>query len=418
MAGPWAALPRTLAAELRKEQSSTAAEVIRQIRQHVPEFSRPLHGKFGHGIQMGVETALAEFADLVEGGAGASADPGGERWRVYWVLGRGEFAEGRSLDALQAAYRLGARVAWRRYARAARRAGVGADQVVLLAEAVFAHIDEISAVSVRGYAEAQADKAGALGRRRHHLLERIVSRTTGPALEQAAAAAGWTLPDTVACVALGPPAERDRIHRRLPPDVLADLEGPEPFLLVPEPGTAFRDQVFAGALDARGAVVGPAVPLAMAADSLRWARTLLARLEKPGGIVGKPGGIVRCEERLPELLLLGDQPLVGLFADRRLRPLDDLTPKQATRLATTLLVWLQCHRGSAPEVAERLELHPQTVRQRLRRIEHLFGAALDDPDARFELEVALRFRLLAGVGAGTGTGAELGAAGGRTASTP
>ncbi|MFK8912275.1 PucR family transcriptional regulator, partial [Streptomyces sp. YS-3] len=336
---------------------------------------------------MGVETALAEFADLVEGGDSASADRGGERWRVYWVLGRGEFAEGRSLDALQAAYRLGARVAWRRYARAARRAGVGADQVVLLAEAVFAHIDEISAVSVRGYAEAQADKAGALGRRRHHLLERIVSRATGPALEQAAVAAGWTLPGTVACVALGPPAERDRIHRRLPPDVLADLEGPEPFLLVPEPGTAFRDQVFAAALAGRGAVVGPTVPLAMAADSLRWARTLLARLERPEGIV-------RCEERLSELLLLGDRALVGLFAARRLRPLDDLTPKQANRLATTLLVWLQCHRGSAPEVAERLELHPQTVRQRLRRIEQLFGPALDDPDARFELEVALRARLL------------------------
>ncbi|GAA0578551.1 helix-turn-helix domain-containing protein [Streptomyces crystallinus] len=357
----------------------------------MPEFSRPLHGKFGHGIQMGVETALAEFADLVEGGDAASAERGGERWRVYWVLGRGEFAEGRSLDALQAAYRLGARVAWRRYARAARRAGVGADQVVLLAEAVFAHIDEISAVSVRGYAEAQADKAGALGRRRHHLLGRIVSGADASALEQAAVTANWMLPDTVACVALGPPAERDRTYRRLPPAVLADLDGQEPYLLVPEPEKAFEDQAFAGALEVRGAVVGPTVPLAMAADSLRWARTLLARLERPAGIV-------RCEERLPELLLLGDQPLVRLFADRRLRPLDDLTPKQATRLATTLLVWLQSQRGSAPEVAERLALHPQTVRQRLRRIEELFGAALDDPDARFELEVALRFRLLGSPG--------------------
>ncbi|MEU4346942.1 helix-turn-helix domain-containing protein [Streptomyces sp. NPDC023838] len=333
-----------------------------------------------------METALAEFADLVEGAA-PPAGPGEERWRVYWVLGRGEFAEGRSLDALQAAYRLGARVAWRRYARTARRAGVGADQVVLLAEAVFLHIDEISAVSVRGYAEAQADKAGALGRRRHHLLGRIVSGADPSALEQAAVAAGWTLPDTVACVALGPPAERDRTHRGLPPPVLADLDGAEPYLLVPEPESAFGDQTFAAALELRGAVVGPAVPLAMAADSLRWARALLARIERPAGIV-------RCEERLPELLLLGDQPLVRLFTHRRLRALDDLTPKQADRLATTLLVWLQSHRGSAPEVAERLALHPQTVRQRLRRIEELFGAALDDPDARFELEVALRFRLL------------------------
>ncbi|MFD9562058.1 helix-turn-helix domain-containing protein [Streptomyces sp. NPDC059994] len=35
-------------------------------------------------------------------------------------------------------------------------------------------------------------------------------------------------------------------------------------------------------------------------------------------------------------------------------------------------------------------MHPQTVRRRprLRRIERLFGSALNDPDARFEPEVA------------------------------
>ncbi|MGP9019919.1 helix-turn-helix domain-containing protein [Streptomyces sp. BR1] len=355
-----------------------------------------------------METALAEFADLVEGAAQPAGQSDADRWRVYWILGRGELAEGRSLDALQAAYRLGARVAWRRYARVARRAGIGADQVVLLAEAVFAHIDEISAVSVRGYAEAQADKAGALGRRRHHLLGRIVAGASASALAQAALAAGWPLPDTVACVALGPPAERDRTHRRLPPSVLADLDAHDPYLLVPDPdagsvaGSVLGDARLGQALAARGAVIGPTVPLPMAADSLRWARTLLSRLPAPDAC-----GVVRCEDHLPALLLLSDQPLVRLFTDRRLRPLDDLTPKQSHRLATTLLAWLQSHRGSAPEVAERLAVHPQTVRQRLRQIDRLFGPVLDDPDARFELEVALRFRLLSGEGGPDEAGAGL-----------
>ncbi|MFG2144009.1 helix-turn-helix domain-containing protein [Streptomyces sp. NPDC048696] len=344
-------------------------------------------------MQSGVETALAEFADIVEGAAQPAGPGDGDRWRVYWVLGRGELVEGRSLDALQAAYRVGARVAWRRFARVARRAGIGADQVVLLAEALFAHIDEISAVSVRGYAAAQADKAGAQGRRRHHLLGRIVAGAPASALAQAAVAAGWSLPDTVACVALGPPAERDRTHRRLPPSVLADLDAHDPYLLVPDPdaGSVLADARLAQALAARGAVIGPTVPLPMAADSLRWARTLLSRLPTADAC-----GVVRCEDHLPALLLLSDQPLVRLFTDRRLRPLDDLTPKQSHRLATTLLAWLQSHRGSAPEVAERLAVHPQTVRQRLRQIDRLFGAVLDDPDARFELEVALRLRLLSG----------------------
>ena len=39
-------------------------------------------------------------------------------------------------------------------------------------------------------------------------------------------------------------------------------------------------------------------------------------------------------------------------------------------------------------------MHPQTVRYRLRQIQELFGAALANPAARFDLEVALRARQL------------------------
>jgi len=40
-----------------------------------------------------------------------------------------------------------------------------------------------------------------------------------------------------------------------------------------------------------------------------------------------------------------------------------------------------------------LGLHAQTARYRLSRLRELLGDALDDPDARFELELALRARL-------------------------
>jgi DNA-binding PucR family transcriptional regulator len=39
-------------------------------------------------------------------------------------------------------------------------------------------------------------------------------------------------------------------------------------------------------------------------------------------------------------------------------------------------------------------VHPQTVRYRLRRLRDLFGATLEDPDRRFELEIALRDKQL------------------------
>jgi DNA-binding PucR family transcriptional regulator len=35
-------------------------------------------------------------------------------------------------------------------------------------------------------------------------------------------------------------------------------------------------------------------------------------------------------------------------------------------------------------------VHPQTVRYRLGRLRELYGERLDDPDQRFQLELALR----------------------------
>ncbi len=52
---------------------------------------------------------------LREGRVGEDADP---RREIYVELGRGELRAGRPLEALLAAYRLGARVAWRRQAAA------------------------------------------------------------------------------------------------------------------------------------------------------------------------------------------------------------------------------------------------------------------------------------------------------------
>ncbi|MEV7612505.1 helix-turn-helix domain-containing protein [Streptomyces sp. NPDC089799] len=354
-----------------------------------------------------METALAEFADRVENAGGL--DP--ERLRIYRSLGRGELTEGRSLDALQAAYRLGARVAWRRYARVARRHGLGPEPLVTLAEAVFAHIDEIAAASVQGFVEARTDRAGALGRARHHLLRALLDGASEDEVRHAAEAADWELPERVVCVALDPlPAGRPR-PPRLPEAVLADFEPPEGHLLLPEGELLLHDRQVLEALRGRGAVIGPPVPWNRAARSLRWARTLRAHSPERAGVrsatyaepgaepdagqyagpdVGQYAEPLDGRDRLADLLLLADRPLVALIAERRLAPLAGLSAKQRERLSATLLAWLQSDHGTAPEVAARLRVHAQTARQRLRRVQELFGEALLTPGARFELEVALR----------------------------
>jgi DNA-binding PucR family transcriptional regulator len=55
----------------------------------------------------------------------------------------------------------------------------------------------------------------------------------------------------------------------------------------------------------------------------------------------------------------------------------------------TALAFVQ-HGGNAAAMARALHLHPQTIRYRLTRLRELFGDELADPNARFELELALR----------------------------
>ncbi|MGH3208158.1 MAG: helix-turn-helix domain-containing protein, partial [Trebonia sp.] len=152
------------------------------------------------------------------------------------------------------------------------------------------------------------------------------------------------------------------------------------------------------------AAVGPAVPLTGASASLRWAVQGLALARR--GLVragsgaeeaagAGPGGVVWCEDHLPTLVLLADADLATTLSREALAPLRRLRADQADRLARTLLAWLESA-DDANAAARRLHVHPQTIRYRVRQVSELFGEALNDPDARFRLLLALRVRGLLG----------------------
>jgi DNA-binding PucR family transcriptional regulator len=97
------------------------------------------------------------------------------------------------------------------------------------------------------------------------------------------------------------------------------------------------------------------------------------------------------EDALTDLLLFESGALVERMAARRLAPLDSLTPKSRHRMEETALAYVQ-QQGNAAGMARALGLHAQTARYRLSRLRELLGDVLDDPDSRFELELALRAR--------------------------
>ena len=280
-------------------------------------------------------------------------------------------------------------MAWRWLCEA--DAGLDRRELSRVGEAIFAYLDELAAACAQGYAEARVQAAGDRQRR---LLAAIVSDPPSRAelVASLARAVGWVLPAQVAVVVLG---QRQQDGLLLPPGVLADWTGPEPCLLVPDPDGPGRQAAIDRALSDRAlrgrpAAIGPSVPLARAAMSLRWARHALA-LARAGVI---PAGPVRCDQHLSTLLILADEDLAAVLRGRRLAPLARLRPGQRDRIAETLLAWLQLGENAA-EVAQRIHVHPQTVRYRMRQIHELFGDQLRDPDRRFELQLALRIRTLA-----------------------
>ena len=378
----WQSLPPELADLFAPTLAGLGDEIIAAIAAEVPEYARPLEGDFGRAIRRGVAEALRQFVAMV-----TTPEGRGQGREVYRALGRGEWREGRSLDALQAAYRVGARVAWRRTAETGLRAGLEPETLCALADAIFGYIDELSSESVEGYAQAQAAAAGERDRSRRRLAALLVSDAPreDAEVERAAAEAGWRLPATAAALACRADDLR-RLARRLPADCLGVVVEERGCLVVPDPhGPGRADQLTAAG---RGidCALGPAVDWRGLAHSWRRARLGLHAVES--GAV-RAGALVDTGEELLPLALFQSRDLMVELAERRLACLADLTPRKRARLRETLLAYLRLN-GSTPAMASELNLHPQTVRYRLAQLRELFGDGLDDPEARFELEAALR----------------------------
>src|SRR6266700_6384597 len=303
------------AAVVRVRLGGAIPEMIEAIARGVPDYASRARPDYQQRLADAVTGAVACFIAHV-----ARPDQSTQAITAeFRAIGGTAAREGRTLDALQDALRLGARVAWRWLCEA--DAGLDRRELSRVGEAVFAYLDELAAACAQGYAEARVQAAGDRQRR---LLAAIVSDPPSRAelLASLARSVGWVLPAQVAVVVLG--GRQDGLL--LPPGVLADWAGPEPCLLVPDPDGPGRQAAIDRALGDRAlsdrslggrpAAIGPSVPLARAAMSLRWARHALG-LARAGVIPARP---VRCDQHLSTLLILADEDLAAVLRGRRLAP--------------------------------------------------------------------------------------------------
>ena len=391
--GSLQSIPPSVGTVLRPVLPSLADETIAAIAREVPGYRRAMESQLGEIVRKGVEISLGRFVDSIEhpeSGDHARRD-------TYVKLGRGELHAGRDLETLLAAYRVGARVSWRRFVDACVAAGLEPEVIYRLGEAIFEYIDALSAASAEGYAAEQMAEAGQRRRLRRRLVA-LLGQSPPPdeeVIRTAAVAAGWELPRTLAAVVVGVPADDDpevaeaaaeQLARRLGQGAVGAAVGGLACALIPDPDGPRRRRQIEAALEGSGAALGTSEPWDRAWVSVSRALATHRLLSERRLAVD---GLAVADDHLATLLLAADPILAADLAATRLAPLNALPDGSRERLAETLRAWLD-RPGQVQAVGEALGVHPQTVRYRVRQLRDLFGDALEDPEARFELALALR----------------------------
>lgn len=190
-------LSERLTTIMRRELPSLSEEIVSEIRDTISEYARPLDGPYGRTLRSGVERALNGFFAWV-------VSPNAPLDDICRKLGEFEAYEGRQLDTLQSAYRVGAQTSWRRIMALHRRHDLQPTTVSVLADALFAYMEELASLSLAGYLEAKARSNPELAAGRRRLLRLILAGPAGAhdLIAEQAERVGWAVPERVTLVAL------------------------------------------------------------------------------------------------------------------------------------------------------------------------------------------------------------------------
>ncbi|MDX6741297.1 helix-turn-helix domain-containing protein [Actinocorallia sp. A-T 12471] len=376
---------RGLVRTYRPELDVIADEGVAEIEKSIPEYVRPHDPRYAGVVRTAVEYAIGHWFDML-------VDPdldSTETIAFFRALGVGEAREARSMEAWQSAARVGTRATIEYITRRNAERGVDMPGAVVgqLTNSVLVYIDILAEAVAAGHAEAGAREVGEFQGRLRRMLELLLEGGDRALkdVRELAAKTGWAIPQSVAVVAVH---ERDAEPARrpaLPSEVLVGLHLAEPCLLVPDPGGPGRRRMLEHGLRGWFAALGPSVPVTEAARSRAWANRALD-LARRGHL--PDDGLVVAEEHLPTLFIVPHADLVDRVAERRLGPLLELRPRQRRVLAETLLACLESG-FNATEVAQRLHMHAQTIRYRVRQLEGLLGDEIYHPDQRLELHMVL-----------------------------
>jgi hypothetical protein len=374
--------------ELRAALPAVAGHTVSAIVAEVPGYASAFDGPMGVRITEAVRMALGGFLKLASQTSGS--DPGsplGPALDAAYGLGRGEARSGRSMDALLAAYRVGARVSWRELAATAVRVDVPAHTMAQFAELVFAYIDELSAASVSGHTYELATASQTRQRNLDRLTRSLLLGADPDILLGAAERAEWTPPETLTTVLL-PDAHVHGLRSAFDVDLLVlhddlpDIPADEDtvVLLVPNMGGRSRARL-CDIVNGRHATLGPARPWMQTHASYR--RALRTR-----ALITRAADVLDSDHHLVQLVLTADPDSLADLRAQILAPLSNVRASTADKLTETLRTWA-LHHGHRDAMASALFVHPQTVRYRMTQLRELYGDRMEDPATILAITVAL-----------------------------
>ncbi|WP_438297461.1 PucR family transcriptional regulator [Streptomyces sp. HUAS TT7] len=318
--------------------------------------------------------------------------PQGDPLAVPMAWGHCRAQEGVAMEAMLRMYRLGTQFLWEKLFDEARAQSSETLQRLLDESAlVWEVLDSYSSALVEGYRAAESDARRQDSARRDALFDALVEGRGVEPLVAAEARAAFGLPSrgrfVVVAMDAGAAPEPTRfpvlpshsvqaIWRLRAGQVVGVLE------LGRTPMRRLVDELSAGRPGQRVGISSEVDGLADLAAAFRCAETALQTL--PCGSVG----VAAFDDRLLEAFVVTSPHVAERLAQRTLGGLLDCVPEERTLLLDTLDSWFHCG-CSAARAAEELHCHRNTVLNRLRRIEALTGAPLDDDRHRLACRMAL-----------------------------
>ncbi|ORW46994.1 hypothetical protein AWB90_13600 [Mycobacterium paraense] len=310
------------------------------------------------------------------------------------ATGRNRAAAGVPLPAVMDSYRKCARFLWDELrAEAARSATVSDGGLVHAASAMWMVLDEFTTAMVSGYQEEIARQVVGRQRERSAMVQALIDGRLPDNLDI------WNTADALRISLRGPYvvvcAELSSIGRSVLPDIESRLAAkgiasawrlqPDIEVGILQLGPRMLDLVLKE-LDAyrapRIGISPPISDLGETAVALRYARIAMT------GSRPDRASVTVFDRDVMAVTAVADPDVMARLSATVLGPLDDLADHERDVLLDTLEAWLD-NGGSAERAAGALYVHPNTVRQRLRKLEHRTGRVLTDPRAAAELCIAL-----------------------------